>query len=106
MELLFGEQTYGLTVSILSKGQRSIVNARPLPTRVIDHSCPESLLPRHNTQLLFTEATIATYIFNSSSLIGNIYVSDKALHVNLSNPCHHAHGFCARDETPLYQCYW
>ena len=70
----------------------------------------ESLLLRHNSQLLRTGATIATYIFNSFSLFGNIYVSDlfsdKSLYANLSNPRNHASGFCARDGTPLYQCYW
>ena len=184
METLFGVQTYGITVTCLVNGTRTIRNVRPLPAPVIMHSnletnpspwqtllsshiakfsttladiwvtssstlttsgveeffypsalnyksviyltimpterypCyssarpislalegAESLLPRHNSQLILTGVTVATSIFKAFSLIGNIYISDKGLYANLCNPWHHANGACARDETPLYQCY-
>ena len=66
----------------------------------------EYLLPRNNSQLLLTGATLATYIFKAFSLIGTIHISDKGLHANLSDPAHHSSGKCARDEITLYQCYW
>ena len=42
---LFGEQTYGITVSRLAKGTRTILNARPLPDPVIRHSSSIDINP-------------------------------------------------------------
>ena len=63
----------------------------------------ESILSSHYRQLLLT---IATYIFIASWLMRSIHVSDKILYTNLSSHWYHTNDCCARDETPLYQCYW
>ena len=76
VETLFGEQTYGITVSRFNKGRRLIVNARPLPTPIIKHYDTTDTEPSQWGSLL------SKHIAKFSNNLADIWITSSSVLTN------------------------